>query len=160
MLCRLSLFFTFSLFTGRRGGMPWYISGDQRTTYESWFSPSTLQVPGNSMGREAWQQAPLPSVPPSCPQSIPSCLSVSERYVSNSLPLIELLKSPLHCFILAHDWKIPADDSIQETRAAFLPSEVEQLLRPRFLSPSLQMEQGKQKSCKLGLAQWEFRHAA
>lgn len=38
-------------------------------TCGSWFCPSTLRVPGNTVGHEAWQQAPLPSVPPRCPKA-------------------------------------------------------------------------------------------
>lgn len=79
--------------------MPWYTSGGERTAGGSWFSLSTLQVPKNNMGHEARQQLPLPFVH----LDAPKCSFLFECFGtlwSNLLPLIELLESTLHYFIL------------------------------------------------------------
>lgn len=142
------IFFIFSLFTGRRGQamVCWWRSEDSLRELVLSLHTSSSREQHGSRGLAA---TAFTLCATSMPRSVPSYLSVSEHYVSNLLPLnwASRKHSPLfHPF--AHGRKIPADDSIQETRAASLPSEAEQLLPSCFLSPSLQMEQGKQKSYK------------
>lgn len=49
--------------------VPWCAYGNQKTTREIWFSPSTVWIRGLDPGCELWQQRPLSTEPSHWPQS-------------------------------------------------------------------------------------------